>query len=370
MSESQTPPKNEAKAARYPTELWKTIRELWEGDATMSFAQAAKLSSERHGTDAPTKGACAAYAKRNGWAKRAAAVDAHRVIEPDQGRATCEAPSSGSSRAVDQPAEFPSDRLLKALTDRQRLFALEYMVDLNATAAYMRAFAAEKRTTASTEGSRLLGNPCVKAFFAAKIKERAERCETDADMVLLAWRDIATADPNDICEYRRECCRHCYGLNFRYHYTPAEMDDARKKHDEERLTTLAATESKVDIGEFDEQGGVGFNGTLDPNPDCPECFGEGIGRAHFKDTRKLSPASRALYGGVKIGRDGIELKIHSKDGALDAIARHNQMFIEKVEVSGSAFDPIELEKRFGAAMASARARTAAVMQERDKLGDE
>jgi phage terminase small subunit len=248
------------------------------------------------------------------------------------------------------------------------LFALEYMIDLNATAAYMRVFNMETPGTAATLGHRMLRKVNVSACVEAMIAERAERCKTDADMVLLAWRDIATADANDICEYRRECCRYCYGLDHRYHYTPAEMDDARKKHEQKRRVTLAETDNKVDLGDFDEQGGVGFNGRLDPNPDCPECFGEGIGRAHFNDTRKLSAASRALYGGVKVGRDGIELKIHSKDGALDSIARHNQMFVEKMEVGFTDFDPAALARRFGKAMAAGQQRMQEIREERKPRG--
>jgi hypothetical protein len=228
----------------------------------------------------------------------------------------------------------------------------------------MRAFKTSNAKTAANEGYRLMRNPDVGAFLEAKINERAVRTEADADLVVKLWRDAALADPNEICEFRRVCCRYCYGVNFKYQFTPAEMEKARQDHLERRARALAETDGKYDMGEFDEQGGLGFNGTLDPNPECPECFGEGKGEAHFHDTRKLSVAARALYGGVKVGRDGLEVKVHSNQYAVDSLARHNQMFVEKLEVDVGTFDKGELEGRFGHTMSEARKRMAEIRKER------
>lgn len=400
MSQDKQTTKDESKGARYPVELWATIQELWEGVPYMSYGQAAKAAGARHGIAPPSKGACAAYATRNSWVKggnnssaetssiatKPVPDKAERLnstaqtynsppTQPDAGKHTHKPARTSMSEteagiAPQQiEAEMSVDLLLAALTDKQRLFALEYLIDLNATAAYMRAFKISHKTTAASNGHRMLRNAEVEAYIRAKIDDRSARTETDADRVVLEWRAIAIADPNEICEYRRVCCRHCYGIDHRYQFTPAEMEKVRKDHEKERGKTLADTNGKYDIGEFDELGGLGFNGTFDPNPDCPECFGEGVGRAFFKDTRKLSPAASALYGGIKIGRDGVEVKIHSKDNALDSLARHNQMFVEKHEVNVTSFDPQELEARFGTTMASARKRMQAIKQERG-LDDE
>ncbi len=44
------------------------------------------------------------------------------------------------------------------------------------------------------------------------------------------WWDIATADANELTEYRRLCCRHCWGFGFNYQWCDAvEYDDAVKK---------------------------------------------------------------------------------------------------------------------------------------------
>lgn len=367
---------------RFTPELWALIRQLWEGSA-LSYAKAADQAGQQMGCPVPSKATVTQRATREGWVRGGVADAPVNAPEPTPAKPKVEKrhPNGRKPNRAEKPetdstvsqvmAEVlaTTDGLLAKLTDKQRLFSLEYLHDLNATSAYMRAFKTSNAKTAGTEGYRLLKNPDVMAFVGAKIRERAERCETDADMVVLAWRDTATADPNDICEYRRECCRYCYGINHRYQYTPAELEDAQKEHEDRRQEKLAATEGKLDIGDFDERGGVGFNATLDPNPDCPECFGEGVGRAHFKDTRKLSAAARALYGGVEIGKDGLKVKIHARDHALDQLARHNQMFVEKVEVSGSAFDVTALEARFGAAMSEAHKRMEKMREDR-KAQDE
>ncbi len=62
------------------------------------------------------------------------------------------------------------------LTAKQERFVAEYLIDLNATQAAIRAGYAEKG--ASVEGTRLLANAKVAAAVAAA---KAERCKTASD---------------------------------------------------------------------------------------------------------------------------------------------------------------------------------------------
>ncbi len=68
------------------------------------------------------------------------------------------------------------------LTDKQQRFVAEYLIDLNATQAAIRAGYSAK--TANEQGSRLLANVSVAAAIQAAIKKRAERTQVDADYVL------------------------------------------------------------------------------------------------------------------------------------------------------------------------------------------
>jgi len=73
------------------------------------------------------------------------------------------------------------------MTAKQERFVAEYLIDLNATQAAIRAGYAEKG--AAVEGSRLLANPKVAAAVAAAQAERAKRTEITQDYVLNTIRD-------------------------------------------------------------------------------------------------------------------------------------------------------------------------------------
>lgn len=68
------------------------------------------------------------------------------------------------------------------LSDKQELFAREYLKDLNATQAAIRAGYSEK--TARKIGSENLTKPDIQARIADLNKERMERLSIDADYVL------------------------------------------------------------------------------------------------------------------------------------------------------------------------------------------
>lgn len=68
------------------------------------------------------------------------------------------------------------------LTDKQELFAREYLKDLNATQAAIRAGYSEK--TAKETGYENLTKPHLLEFIAELNRERLERVQIDADYVL------------------------------------------------------------------------------------------------------------------------------------------------------------------------------------------
>ena len=82
------------------------------------------------------------------------------------------------------------------LTAKQKRFVEEYLVDLNATQAAIRAGYAE--SGASVEGARLLANAKVGAAVADGLKARSERTKIDADWVLTRLAAEADADVADL----------------------------------------------------------------------------------------------------------------------------------------------------------------------------
>lgn len=78
------------------------------------------------------------------------------------------------------------------LTDQQRKFVLEYLVDLNGTKAATRAGYSEK--TAQEQSSRLLSNVIVRTEVERRQRIMAARTEVSAERVIREFARIAFAD--------------------------------------------------------------------------------------------------------------------------------------------------------------------------------
>ena len=89
------------------------------------------------------------------------------------------------------PAKGPGD-----LNAKQARFAKEYLLDLNATQAAIRAGYSER--TAKQQGQRLLTNADVAKFVSDAQEARSKRTDIDADWVLRRLAEEAEADLSDI----------------------------------------------------------------------------------------------------------------------------------------------------------------------------
>lgn len=89
--------------------------------------------------------------------------------------------------------------MARKLTDKQAAFVAEYLVDLNATQAAIRAGYSER--TAYRIGAELLHKTSVAEAIAAGQAQRAQRVEITADRVVAELAKIAFADPRDLMEW-------------------------------------------------------------------------------------------------------------------------------------------------------------------------
>ena len=80
-----------------------------------------------------------------------------------------------------------------ALTAKQAAFVKEYLVDLNATQAAIRAGYSER--SAYSIGQENLCKPEIQAAIQEEVKKRSERTEITADMVLREFAKLAFFDP-------------------------------------------------------------------------------------------------------------------------------------------------------------------------------
>lgn len=212
------------------------------------------------------------------------------------------------------------------LTPKQQRFVDEYLVDLNATQAAIRAGYAER--TAQEQSSRLLSNVMVQNAIQKAQAKLSGRTEITQDMVLERLWAQATANPNELIQYRKVNCRYCWGQDHYYQWTAGEYHRA--------LTSAKANKKPKP----DCDGGFGFDKTRPPHPDCPECKGEGTGDVFIADTSKLSGSALLLYAGVRITRDGLQVLMHDQQNALIKVGQHLGMFVERKLLGNDPDNPL------------------------------
>ena len=87
------------------------------------------------------------------------------------------------------------------MTEKQKKFADEYLIDLNATRAYKAAYKSVKNDNSAMAGaSRMLRNVKVVAYIEEKMAERSERTEIKQDDVVKELAKIGFAQITDYVE--------------------------------------------------------------------------------------------------------------------------------------------------------------------------
>lgn len=157
-----------------------------------------------------------------------------------------------------------------ALTAKQQRFVDEYLKDLNATQAAIRAGYSKK--TADQQASRLLTNVKVREYLAERQDDRSKRTEITQDMVL---RELAKIGFSDI----------------------------------RKVVRWGETQVRM----------------VDGEDDGPEDMVPYHGLALI-DSAEVDDATAAAIAEVSQSRDGLKVKLHDKKGALVDIGRHLGMF--------------------------------------------
>ena len=84
------------------------------------------------------------------------------------------------------------------MTEKQKIFADEYLIDLNATRAYRKAYPSVKKDeTAAAAAARMLRNVKVAEYIQERMQERQKRTEITQDRVLEELAAIAFGKATD-----------------------------------------------------------------------------------------------------------------------------------------------------------------------------
>ena len=100
---------------------------------------------------------------------------------------------------------------MAGMTDRQKIFCQEYLIDLNATQAAIRAGYSVK--TAQEQSSRLLSNVMVQREIERLKAERSRRTGITADRVLQELARIGFVNPMDIIDSEDATVRNSAGTD-------------------------------------------------------------------------------------------------------------------------------------------------------------
>lgn len=173
---------------------------------------------------------------------------------------------------------------MSRLTDKQKRFVEEYLVDLNATQAAIRAGYSQNR--ASEIGYQLLQKTTVQEAIEAAMTERSSRTEITQDRVLEELAAIAFSNGTDFA----------------------------------RVVSREAPTTVVD-DEGNPQQVTGL-----------------VQAVRILDTDSIEPKKRAAIAGIKEGKFGIEVKSYDKVKALELLGRHLGMFMGKDTTQNDAPD--------------------------------
>lgn len=239
-----------------------------------------------------------------------------------------------------------AQKALKPLNHQEQRFVEEYLVHLRPRAAAIAAGYAV--TTAETKACLWVSSPALKPHVFAAIQkameERSKELNIQASDVLRMWWDIAQADPRELVKYKRGACRNCWGEGFTHQF----VDQA-----EYAVSLMLAANGKGPMPP--ENPTFGFNPNKQPNPKCPHCWGDGMGKVVVSDTSKLSASAAMIYEGVQVGKEGIKVNMRSRSDALLNIAKHIGMLTPKIpgdgeknplhvlfqQIAGNALGPVE-----------------------------
>lgn len=180
-----------------------------------------------------------------------------------------------------------------ALTDKQKRFCEEYLIDLNATQAAIRAGYSPK--TAEQTASRLLRNVKVQEYIAKRQKELSRSTEITQERVIKELALIAFSNNADYA------------------------------HVVEKKMQVEAGGALVDV--LDKDGKPVMYRTVEPVL-----------------TEELTEEQKRALAVIKKGRDGLEVKSCDKVKALELLGKHLGIFTDKIEANVNDTTRSELQE--------------------------
>lgn len=240
-------------------------------------------------------------------------------------------------QSLDPPLQHPHT----PLTAQQAAFVEHYLRYRNATQAYRHAANNPDLSykTANAGGWRTLRLASVQDAIREGAKEAFSDVAASVGWCLQRWLDIATADPRELIALKVGACRYCHGEGHAYHWREREFLDALRDAEWQAATLPLSARASVRFP--DVAGGLDYDATAAPHPDCPHCHGEGLERVVPRDTDRLSDQALLLFGGVRVKHGGgYEVVIADRQKALENVCRIMGVYADSNARGGSPLAPL------------------------------
>lgn len=169
------------------------------------------------------------------------------------------------------------------LTDKQKLFCHEYMIDLNGKQAAIRAGYSED--SAAVIASQNLTKLNVKSYISELKAKRTERCDITADMIIKELKAIGFSRITDYLKVEE------HEVNIGDDETPVYIN-------------------RQDVSVF--------------------------------DTDLVDPEKIPAIAGIKMGKNGIEVSLHNKLAALESLGKHIGFYEKDNGQKGAPLVPPQL----------------------------
>lgn len=242
-------------------------------------------------------------------------------------------------------------------------FIDEYCIDLNGTKAAIRAGYSPK--TANEQSTRMLANVHIKKLIDEKLAEIAKRNGIDQDYAIQGWKKAYEAKFTEFANIVIVCCRYCHGKNHGYQFTKNEYKAKKKAFDDDEISKELIIKGYL-AKEFDDEGGIGFDGRKKPHKDCPECFGDGKLVLRINPTDTMTDEMLLNLKGFKRTKGDYEIVLMDKEKALDAISRYVGLYEKENKVIFETPSDDELRELYWNKLQVARERQRQVDIEREQ----
>lgn len=168
------------------------------------------------------------------------------------------------------------------LSQKQALFCKEYIIDLNATQAAIRA--GYSKTTARTIGSENMTKPAIQEEIARLASKRDDKVELRAEDVIREIKDMLSTEITDVANIitRERICR-------------------------------------------DHKGNIMYDENGDPIVERYQAM-------ELKDTKDMTPAALKSISEIGYNSHGLYIKRYDKQKTIEQAGKHLKLFTDKLEV--------------------------------------